>query len=139
MLRWFTPEEVDKLIPRLERIVSELIRQAVQVRTVVLSLAQALGCEPQDLGHEELVAHSPELGETLETMRRLLQEIHRCGGIFKGMELGLVDFPARIDGEEVYLCWQYGEPEVAFYHRPEDGFAGRKPLNRRISRTPPLQ
>ena len=44
------------------------------------------------------------------------------------MQLGLIDFPAELDGEIVYLCWQFGEPEVAFWHRIEDGFAGRRPL-----------
>jgi hypothetical protein len=44
--------------------------------------------------------------------------------------MGLVDFPAEIEGEPAYLCWQYGEKEVAFWHRIEDGFGGRKPLAR---------
>ena len=44
------------------------------------------------------------------------------------MQLGLVDFPAERDGELVYLCWQFGEPEVAFWHGIDDGFAGRQPL-----------
>ena len=40
-----------------------------------------------------------------------------------------VDFPAELDGEIVELCWQYGEKELAFYHRRDEGFAGRRPLN----------
>lgn len=139
MLRWFTPEEVNEQIPRLERILAELIRRAAEIRTAVLHVAEVRGCKPEELGREQLLALAPELRGALETMGRLLFEIERSGGIFRGIELGLVDFPARIDGEEVYLCWQYGEPEVAFYHRPEDGFAGRKPLPRGRGRVPPLQ
>jgi hypothetical protein len=41
---------------------------------------------------------------------------------------GLVDFPAVRDGEEVYLCWLVDEDEVAHWHAPEAGFAGRQPL-----------
>jgi Uncharacterized conserved protein (DUF2203) len=41
---------------------------------------------------------------------------------------GLVDFPAVLDGEEVYLCWLEGEPSVAHWHEPDAGFAGRRPL-----------
>lgn len=46
----------------------------------------------------------------------------------KDVEQGLIDFPAVIDGREVLLCWKDGEPEVAFWHPPETGFAGRQPL-----------
>jgi hypothetical protein len=43
--------------------------------------------------------------------------------------MGLVDFPAMIDGEEVLLCWRSDEPEVLYYHGLEDGFAGRKKIS----------
>jgi hypothetical protein len=41
---------------------------------------------------------------------------------------GLVDFPALRDGDEVYLCWLVDEDQVAHWHAPEAGFAGRQPL-----------
>jgi Uncharacterized conserved protein (DUF2203) len=41
---------------------------------------------------------------------------------------GLVDFPSLRDGGEVYLCWRVDEEEVAFWHEPEAGFAGRRRL-----------
>ncbi|MCI0613876.1 DUF2203 domain-containing protein [bacterium] len=42
-----------------------------------------------------------------------------------------MDFPAIIDGESVLLCWRYGEKSIDYYHNLSDGFAGRKPINRR--------
>lgn len=48
---------------------------------------------------------------------------------FKGLELGLVDFPGQIDGKIVELCWQYGEKQIAYYHSPEEGFVGRRPIH----------
>ena len=54
------------------------------------------------------------------------------GGVFKGLELGLVDFPACVGGEDVYLCWQYGEKEIAFYHKRDEGFADRRPIGTRV-------
>jgi len=44
------------------------------------------------------------------------------------MVRGLVDFPALVDGKEVYLCWKLGEPEVLFWHDMDAGFAGRQSL-----------
>jgi hypothetical protein len=48
--------------------------------------------------------------------------------VLRDADRGLVDFPAIRDGEEVYLCWQADEPRVAFWHEPDAGFAGRRPL-----------
>jgi hypothetical protein len=63
-----------------------------------------------------------------ENLAQAVQDIEKHGCYFKGLELGLVDFPAQLGGEVVELCWQYGEKEIAFYHRLDAGFAGRQPL-----------
>jgi hypothetical protein len=56
-------------------------------------------------------------------------QLERLGVIVKDADRGLVDFPAlRESGEEVLLCWQVGEDEIAYWHGLEEGFAGRKPL-----------
>ena len=49
----------------------------------------------------------------------------------KDLDIGLLDFPAVIDNEDVYLCWKLGEDCIRFYHRQDEGFAGRKPLSPR--------
>jgi hypothetical protein len=46
----------------------------------------------------------------------------------KDLETGLVDFYAERDGESVFLCWQFGEPSVAYWHPIEGGFAARQPI-----------
>jgi hypothetical protein len=66
-----------------------------------------------------------------QTIRDALDKIHSTGCIVKDLEVGLLDFPARIDGEEVYLCWRLGEDRIRFYHRQDEGFAGRKPIDPR--------
>jgi hypothetical protein len=49
--------------------------------------------------------------------------------VLRDLDQGLVDFPTIRGGAEVYLCWQKGEDEIAFWHEPEAGFAGRRPLD----------
>ena len=66
-----------------------------------------------------------------QTIRDALEKIHATGCIVKDLEVGLLDFPARIDGEEVYLCWRLGEDRIRFYHRQDEGFSGRKPIDPR--------
>ena len=58
-----------------------------------------------------------------------LAELEERGIVLRDLERGLVDFPSRhASGREVLLCWQLGEPDLAWWHLPEDGFAGRRPL-----------
>jgi hypothetical protein len=49
--------------------------------------------------------------------------------VLRDLDRGLVDFPAVREGTEVYLCWQEGEEEIGFWHEPDTGFAGRRPLD----------
>lgn len=64
-------------------------------------------------------------------LARIQELIDRLNGWeieLRDLESGLVDFPAEIDGQPAYLCWMLGEAKVAFWHSPEDGFQGRRPL-----------
>lgn len=64
-----------------------------------------------------------------EDLHALLERIHSTGCVVKDLDVGLLDFPARLNGEEVYLCWRLGEDRIRFYHRQDEGFAGRKPID----------
>jgi len=63
-----------------------------------------------------------------EAIAQIVDELAEIGVQVKDLDTGLVDFPARHKGEVVLLCWRLGEPEVAWWHGVEDGFAGRRPL-----------
>jgi hypothetical protein len=56
------------------------------------------------------------------------EQLERLDIVVRDLERGLVDFPALIDGREVYLCWLLDEPQVTHWHGIESGFAGRRPL-----------
>jgi len=57
-----------------------------------------------------------------------VDEIHALGGVPKGVEEGLVDFPHLRDGRVVNLCWKYGETRIRWWHGMDEGFSARKPL-----------
>jgi hypothetical protein len=66
--------------------------------------------------------------QDFEKLDALIHGILETGVLIKDINLGLLDFPALRGGREVYLCWQYGEGEIAFWHEIEAGFAGRQPI-----------
>ena len=66
-----------------------------------------------------------------DRVRESLERIQSTGCIVKDLDVGLVDFPSRIDNKDVYLCWKLGEDRIRFYHGQDEGFAGRKPIDPR--------
>lgn len=68
------------------------------------------------------------VSEAFLALQRALGELQAMEIVLRDLERGLVDFPALRDGREVYLCWEEGEPEIAFWHDEDAGHAGRQPL-----------
>lgn len=62
-------------------------------------------------------------------LRNALIELRERDIVLRDLDRGLVDFPSRRDDEEIYLCWEEGEPEIGFWHDLETGFSGRRPLD----------
>ena len=62
-----------------------------------------------------------------------LEKIHSTGCVVKDLDVGLLDFPAKLNDEDIYYCWRVGEDRIRFYHRQDEGFAGRKPIDPRDS------
>ena len=126
----FSLDDANALIPQLELVMEKMQRLGMKVREEIATLARERG-QPglPDLSTRQLLRLRPSLRPLFEEMAQAVQEIEKHGCHFKGLELGLVDFPAELGGEIVELCWQYGEKEIAFYHRRAEGLAGRRPLN----------
>ena len=131
----FSLAEANALVPRLELILERMQRASLIIREELSSLAEGLGeAELARLSVHQLLQRKPSLHPLFEQLSQSVEEIEEYGCLFKGLELGLVDFPAKVDGEIVELCWQYGEKEVTYYHGREEGFAGRRLLDPRQKR-----
>ena len=81
--------------------------------------------------YEKLAALRVEHRQLAETLKTALKRVLETGCLIKDLDIGLVDFPSVIDNEDVYLCWKLGEDRIRYYHRQDEGFAGRKPLDPR--------
>jgi len=124
----FRLEEANAIVPHLHVLMERLQRGALRLHEELRGLARETGAELASLAPEELMRQRPAARALVEELDGIVAEIEASGAHLKDVQLGLVDFPAELNGELVYLCWQFGEPEVAFWHRIEDGFAGRQPL-----------
>jgi hypothetical protein len=65
-----------------------------------------------------------------ERLKAAVEGIEEAGAVIKDLDRGLVDFPTMLHGNEVYICWLLGEEDVAYWHGVDEGFAGRKAIDR---------
>ena len=121
--RHFTVEEANALLEGLDTVLEEL-RDARDRLTDAERHEVLAGAAPQNGGGES----GREVGEAFLDVRRMLLGLEQAGVVVRDIDRGLVDFPSIRDGREVYLCWQRGEEEVAFWHDLESGFRGREQL-----------
>lgn len=76
----------------------------------------------------EVAEKAAQLDALVDDLTRKIAELEDLGVEIKDLDYGLVDFPASRYGESVMLCWRYGEPDVSFWHKPNEGYNGRKSL-----------
>jgi hypothetical protein len=81
--------------------------------------------------YKTLAAKRLEHENLTDVMKSNLEKILATGCLIKDLDIGLLDFPAIVNNEEVYLCWKLGEDRIRYYHRQDEGYAGRKPLDPR--------
>lgn len=126
--RSFTVAQADACVPRLRLLLERVQQGALRLHREREALAQASGTEPGAVRVEAVLAARPELRRVVEEIDAAVAEIEALGAELKDVDLGLVDFPAVVGGDEVFLCWQFGEDRVRFFHRRTEGFAARRAL-----------
>src|SRR5436190_43470 len=100
--------EVNAIVTRLHGLMERLQRGALRLHEEMSGLARETGVELATLATEELLRHRPAARALVEELDGIVAEIEASGAHLKDVQLGLVDFPAELDGEIVYLCWPLG-------------------------------
>jgi hypothetical protein len=130
--RYFTPAEVERLIPRLTALIGPVMEahaEATGLRTELQEGQRRVmltGGARLDL--EFWRSRKARFDRATTVVQRGLGAILELGGAPKDLELGLVDFLGRVGGRDVSLCWRHGEDAIRFWHGLDEGYAARKPL-----------
>jgi hypothetical protein len=119
------------------RQVEPLLIEAMEVRRQAAEVEEKLGAIANrilimggiTINYEVAARMRSEYNRLVEQVKNVLDRIHATGCLVKDLDSGLVDFPAIFKNEEVYLCWRLGEDRIRFYHRQDEGFSGRKPID----------
>ena len=123
--RHFTIAQADRSLVLLRRIVADIILgyQVLFDLQEVLEAAEARGRTVQ------IHACRAKLQSAVDKLQHCLDELSDMGVEIRDWALGVVDFPAMADGREIYLCWQFGEPRVMYWHEYDAGDTGRQSID----------
>lgn len=112
--RYFDLEEANELIPWLDHTFATIAKLRARM--------ERSSTDRVDVVHGEIEDHLNEL------ISRGLEVVD--------VELGIVNFYAWDEDEEVVLSWQYGETEIHFWHEPFEDFCHRRPLKQITAEAP---
>lgn len=126
--RLFTVEQANRMLPLVRRIVEDIVQDYARWREQVGVLEVVAAGRRGDAPPNEAEKVEQDTQRLAADIERYVQELKKLGVDFKGFDEGLVDFPSRIDGRPVYLCWKLGEEAVEHWHAVDAGFAGRQKL-----------
>jgi hypothetical protein len=136
--RTFTLEEAQSLLSVLE----SLLRTSIDGKKLI----ESVDAELQETAHRvflhggmflnivHLARRKAEREKSIHRVRDAMAEIDAIGVQVKDLDIGLLDFPCEVDGKIVLLCWKLGEEGITHWHGTDEGFAGRKPIDERISK-----
>ncbi len=135
--RTFTLDEAQSLLPILE----SLLKRAIQGKKLI----EEVDGELQAVAHRvflnggmllnvvQLARRKAEREKAIQGIKDAIAEIDATGVQVKDLDIGLLDFPCKVDGGIVLLCWKLGESKITHWHGLSEGFAGRKPIDERIA------
>jgi hypothetical protein len=131
MARTFSPEDANRALAEVRPLVERMVEHRRALSAAHARRAEALSSIAGNGGGmppSELAQLARAVEEEAVVVAECVRAIQQLGAQVKDLDTGLIDFPARRGDEDVLLCWRLGEPDVAYWHGPEDGFAGRRPL-----------
>jgi hypothetical protein len=135
-MRTFTLREAQSMLPILE----SLLRKSIKSKALIEEIDQEFNelSERIFLNGGTLVnvracaVRKAQREKAIQSAKDTLSEINAIGVQVKDLDIGLLDFPCKVDGEIVLLCWKMGEPTISHWHGTEEGYAGRRPIDGRL-------
>jgi hypothetical protein len=134
MSRRFTLAEAQSLIPRVDR----LLRQAIEMKGAYDEAEKQIQAFQErvmmmggvSVDRERAVEARTRRDGAAAQLRSSIEQVQEVGCLIKDLDIGLIDFPTLYRGNEVYLCWKLGEGGIEYWHGVEEGFRGRKKIDR---------
>ena len=126
MNSYFSVNDANKILP----LVIKKFNYAKKAKAEVVKMEQQLTSEmTPTISLEEYTINKRKLNSSITKFYQSIEDLENTGVSLKGLDEGLLDFPAKRFDKEIWLCWKEGETEIKFWHEKDTGFTGRKPIS----------
>ena len=125
MNSYFSVNDANEILP----LVIKKFNYAKKAKAEVMKMEQQLTGIAPTTSLEEYTTIKKKLNSLVTKFYQSIEDLESTGVLLKGLDEGLLDFPAKRFDEEIWLCWKEGETEIKFWHEKDVGFMGRKPIS----------
>jgi hypothetical protein len=131
--RYFTLTQAERLLPEVERSLRDALFHKTEAESAHRELEETSerirvsGGARVDPGRHLALRARRETSTA--ALKDALEQIENTGALIKDLDIGLIDFLARFENQDVCLCWKLGETGIHFWHGLEEGFRGRKAID----------
>ena len=126
MNSYFSVSDANEILP----LVIKKFNYAKKAKAEVMKMEQQLTSEiTPTTSLKEYTINKRKLNSSITKFYQSIEDLENTGVSLKGLDEGLLDFPAKRFDEEIWLCWKEGETEIKFWHEKDTGFMGRKPIS----------
>ena len=126
MNSYFSVSDANEILP----LVIKKFNYAKKAKAEVMKMEHQLTSEmTSTTSLEEYTIIKRKLNSSITKFYQSIEDLENTGVSLKGLDEGLLDFPAKRFDEEIWLCWKEGETEIKFWHEKDIGFMGRKPIS----------
>ena len=126
MKSYFSVNDANEILPTVIKKFNHAKKMKDEVMKIEHQLTSSI---TQTTSLEEYATIKRELNSTVTKFYQSIEDLESTGVFLKGLDEGLLDFPAKRFDEEIWLCWKEGETEIKFWHEKDTGFMGRKPIS----------
>ena len=126
MKSYFSVNDANEILPTVIKKFNHAKKMKDEVMKIEHQLTSSI---TQTTSLEEYATIKRELNSTVTKFYQSIEDLENTGVFLKGLDEGLLDFPAKRFDEEIWLCWKEGETEIKFWHEKDIGFMGRKPIS----------
>jgi hypothetical protein len=134
MAQYFTLAQAERLLPEMERYLRDALfhrAEAVKAEDELEQISDRIRMSGGvRINPTQLLALRARRDASTESLKEVIEQITRTGALIKDLDIGLIDFMSHFQNRDVCLCWKLGETGIAYWHGVEEGFRGRKPIDR---------
>ena len=126
MTRYFSISDANKILPS----VIKKFNYSKMLKNEIIKMEKQMSLDlTSKTSMKDYIILKQKLNTKVTEFYQSIEDLESIGVVLKGLEQGLLDFPAKRFDEEIWLCWKEGETEIKFWHEKDVGFMGRKPIS----------